>query len=65
LRADCERLLERIKHFLWHGNVLRAVEEIEELEMTLDNQEELDEPGRKLAKAIDEFHTYINPKSEV
>ena len=51
LRADCEKLLERIKHILWHGNVLRADEEIEELELTLDNQEQLNEPVRKLAEA--------------
>jgi hypothetical protein len=59
LRSDAEKLLERIKHFLWHGNVFRAVEEIEELALMMDGEDELGEPGRKLAKAVGEFQTYI------
>ena len=59
LRAEAEKLLERIKHFLWHGNVFRALEEAEDLEALLYNQEKPNEPGQKLAKAIGEFHTYI------
>jgi hypothetical protein len=59
LRGEAEKLLERIKHFLWHGNVFRAVEEIEELGLMLYGQEGLCEPGQKLAKAVDEFQTYI------
>jgi len=58
-RSEVEKLLERIKHFLWHGNVFRAVEEIEELELMLYGGEGLGEPGQKLAKALNEFHTYI------
>lgn len=59
LRAETETLLERIKHFLWHGNVFRALEKTEDLEALLYNQEQWNEPGKKLAKAIGEFHTYI------
>ena len=60
LRAEAETLLERIKHFLWHGNLFRALEEVEDLEALLYNQEQWNESGQKLAKAIGEFHTYIN-----
>jgi hypothetical protein len=60
LRAEAATLLERIKHFLWHGNLLRALEEVEDLEALLYNQEQWNESGQKLAKAIGEFHTYIN-----
>ncbi|MGH9396930.1 MAG: hypothetical protein ACRD18_08790 [Terriglobia bacterium] len=35
------------------------MEEIEDVETLLGNQEKWNEPGRKLAKAIGEFHTYI------
>ncbi|MGH9438794.1 MAG: ISKra4 family transposase, partial [Terriglobia bacterium] len=59
LRAEAGKLLERIKHFLWHGNVFRALEEIEDVETLLGNQEKLNEPGQKLAKAMGEFRTYI------
>ena len=58
-RSEVEKLLERIKHFLWHGNVLRAVEKIEELDLMLYGEEGLGEPGQKLARALNEFHTYI------
>ena len=40
LRAEVETLLERIKHFLWHGSVFRALEEAEDLEALLYNQEQ-------------------------
>jgi hypothetical protein len=58
-RDEIDTLLERIKHYLWHGNVVRALEEIEALELDLENVEVLPEPGNKLARAIDEFHTYL------
>src|SRR6266540_7367204 len=35
-RADAARELERLKWFLWHGNVFRALQIVEELEMDLD-----------------------------
>ena len=58
-RDEIDALLERIKHYLWHGNVVRALEEIEDLELDLDNLDALPEPGKKLARAANEFHTYI------
>ena len=57
-RSEAEKLLGRIKHLIWHGNVFRVVEELEELELML-YREDLGEPGQKLAKALSEFHTYM------
>jgi hypothetical protein len=54
--------LERIKWYLWHGNVFRALQIIEDLNILLDD----DEPSleqRKLLKAIREFQTYIENNS--
>ena len=50
--------LERLKWFLWHGNVYRALETIDGLEFDLD----LEGAGleqRKLLKAVVEFGGYI------
>jgi hypothetical protein len=50
--------LERLKWFLWHGNVYRALETIDGLEFDLD----LEGAGlerRKLLKAVVEFGSYI------
>ena len=58
-RKEIATLLARIKHYLWHGNVVRALEEIEDLEFDLDSVEGLPEPGKKLARAVGELHTYI------
>ncbi len=57
-RAAAERELERLKWFLWHGNVFRARQVIEDLEGDLDT----DEAGpaqRKLLKAVIEFGGYV------
>jgi hypothetical protein len=42
--------LERIKWYLWHGNVFRALNELQSLEMDLDAAafESKDENARKL-----------------
>jgi hypothetical protein len=47
-----------MKWFLWHGNVIRALEPAEELEDLVAASEHTDN-SCKLAKAIEEFHTYI------
>lgn len=59
-RAEAEKGLERIKWYLWHGNVVRALDRIEGLAFLLDG--EAHQPGswKKLAKAVEEFHTYIH-----
>ncbi|MCK7529037.1 MAG: hypothetical protein MZV64_71505 [Ignavibacteriales bacterium] len=54
-----EKDLESIKWYLWHGNVVLALDKIESLEFLLDRAENLPESEKKLAKAIEEFHTYI------
>jgi hypothetical protein len=56
------RALERLKWFLWHGNVYQAVQVIQSVEMDLEVAVVTsgDATGCKLLKAVEEFHTYIN-----
>jgi hypothetical protein len=42
------RNLERLKWYLWHGNVYKALQVVQSVEI-----------DRKLLKAVEEFHTYI------
>jgi hypothetical protein len=55
------RSLERLKWFLWHGNVYQAVQVIESVEGDLEVAvaTSRESPARKLLKAVAEFHTYI------
>jgi hypothetical protein len=54
-----EKSLESTKWYLWHGNVFRALQEIEELEWTAEALE-IDYPNlAKLVKSIYEFRVYI------
>jgi hypothetical protein len=58
---DCQRhLLERVKWFLWHGNVYRALEVIEDLDCRLESIEGSSEKQRKLLKVVREFGNYIS-----
>jgi hypothetical protein len=50
--------LERLKWFLWHGNVFRALQVVEGLEFDLDTEDAGSEQ-RKLLKAITEFGGYL------
>jgi hypothetical protein len=61
LRGDVMREFERLKWFLWHGNVYRALHVVQSVEMDLDAAMATsgDGPARKLLKAGAEFHTYI------
>ena len=61
LRKDVMRELERLKWFLWHGNVYRALQVVQSVEMGLDAAvaNSSDATARKLLKAVEEFHTYI------
>jgi len=55
-----ETQLEGLKWHLWHGNVYRALQIIEDLECDLDpSPEERSERAKKLLKAVSEFHHYI------
>jgi hypothetical protein len=57
--AAIEKSLERVKWFLWHGNVYRALEVIEDLDCRLESIEGRSEKQRKLLKAVKEFGNYI------
>ncbi len=58
--AAIEKSLERVKWFLWHGNVYRALEVIEDLDCRLESIEGRSEKQRKLLKAVKEFSNYIS-----
>jgi hypothetical protein len=61
LREPVMKGLERTKWYLWHGNVFRALQEIESIIMDLDaaGAEATDATVRKLLKTGEEFQTYI------
>ena len=54
-RQEILKSLESVKHYLWHGNVPRARDRIEDIHCFLDNEELNGENSRKLRKALDEF----------
>jgi hypothetical protein len=58
LSAEIEKELERLKWNLWHGNIHKALQIVEDLEHALDLEENSQEQ-RKLLKALREFGTYI------
>jgi len=61
LRDAVVRELERLKWFLWHGNVYKALQVVEAAEMDLDVAAATgDGTARKLLKAVAEFHTYMD-----
>jgi hypothetical protein len=51
--------LERLKWSLWHGNVYKALYKIDDLEALIYNFEETYPKFKPLAKAVEEFRTYI------
>jgi hypothetical protein len=57
--GEIDKQLERVKWFLWHGNVPRALETIEDVEDALDLLPQEDESRRKLVKEVREFGRYI------
>ncbi|MBV8609090.1 MAG: ISKra4 family transposase, partial [Singulisphaera sp.] len=57
--AALEKQLESLKWHLWHGNVYRALQIIEDLECDLDSPAERSERAKKLLKSVSEFHHYI------
>ena len=57
--GDIEKQLERVKWYLWHGNVFRSLQGLEELAMDLDDLEPVTEGLKKLRKAVHEFQGYI------
>ena len=61
LRDPVIKELERLKWFLWHGNVYKAFQVMQSVEMDLDVAVATSShaTARKLLKAAEEFHTYI------
>jgi hypothetical protein len=61
LRDPVVQELDRLKWYLWHGNVYKALQVIQSIEMDLDAAVATrgHATARKLLKAIEEFHTYI------
>jgi hypothetical protein len=58
LATSVGKELERLKWFLWHGNVFRALQTVQDLEIDLDG-EEPSISQTKLLKAVREFGGYI------
>ena len=56
---EVERQLERIKWYLWHGNVFRASQIGKELEEDLEMPEEQNPALEKMVQAMREFNGYI------
>src|SRR5919202_897405 len=59
LAATVAEELERLKWFLWHGNVFRALQVVEALELDLDDSEHLSPEQRKVLTAVTEFGGYL------
>jgi hypothetical protein len=62
IREPVRRSLERLKWFLWHGNVYQALQVVQsavtDLEVVVATSG--DGMARKLLKAVEEFQTYIH-----
>jgi len=58
LAAEVAEEVERLKWLLWHGNVFRALQTIDDLEVALDS-DGVSLEQRKLLKTVTEFGGYI------
>ncbi len=63
-REHALKQLERIKWFLWHGNVFRALQTVSWLTMDIDSSDPT-QKQQKLLKKLDEFDTYIRNNAEL
>jgi len=64
---DLEKLdaeFERIKWYFWHGNVFRALQEIQGVQFDLEGYEEEAPCSAKLAKSVREFSGYIEANQQ-
>jgi hypothetical protein len=61
VRAPVVREWERLKWFLWHGNVYKALQVVQSVAMDLEAAVATSghATARKLLKAVEAFHTYI------
>src|SRR5262249_43359113 len=57
--AGLEKQLESLKWHLWHGNVYRALQIVEDLECDLESVIHPTERVKKLLKAVSEYHHYL------
>ena len=58
IAEDVARQLDRLKWFLWHGNVFRALQTVNDIEWDVEGIEASTEKT-KLLKAVREFDHYI------
>jgi hypothetical protein len=65
LGEEVRHTLERLKWALWHGNVYKALYKIEDIESLIYNFEETYPKFKPLAKAVEEFRTYIGNNSHL
>ena len=61
---DVPESLGRVKWYLWHGNVFRALQLLHFIEMDLEIFETENEVARKLLKAARAFGGYIKYSNE-
>lgn len=59
LAADIGSRLQRLKWFLWHGNVVRALHTVEDLIFDLDTAEPAPAEQARLLKIVREFDSYL------
>src|SRR5260370_16901646 len=52
-REETHKSLESVKHYLWHGNVARTRDRIEDIHCFLDNEELTGQNTPNLQKALD------------
>lgn len=62
--AKLDDELERLKWYLWHGNVFRALQVLEGVQWELEDLDQEVPASRKLAKTVAEFHTYITANED-
>lgn len=56
---NIEADLERVKWYLWHGNVFRALQVLDDVQMDFDSFENGNSALGKLGQHVSEFNTYI------
>ena len=59
LGEEIREQIARLKWALWHGNVYKALHKIDDIESLIYNFEETYPKFKSLAKAVEEFRTYI------
>ncbi len=61
--TEIGRNLGRLKWFLWHGNIFRALQTVQDLTVALDAVPHGPEQA-KLGKTVGEFDTYLRANAE-